>query len=90
MTTNSNAGNGPVHRRVGRLGKTQRLILQYLEDAGGEHVSLGCGSRGGCLTGYFWEEVERSLRALIVRGIVVEDKRGFYSLPPNDQNQGRR
>lgn len=72
-----------LDRKVGRLGNTQRKILQRLADGGGEHVFLGCGMREGCLSGYFWEEIDRSLLRLIARGLVIEVKQGFYSLPPN-------
>lgn len=69
-----------------RLGKTQNLIVQYIRERGAEHVYLGCGANKGCLTGYFWEEIERSLAALIRRGIVIEKKRGFYALPSDAAN----
>lgn len=66
-----------------RLGKTQKHIIQYLKDSGGKHVYIGATSGKGCLAGYYLEEVERSLAALVRRKIVIEDKPGFYTLPEN-------
>jgi hypothetical protein len=70
-----------------RLGKTQKLILRYMLREGGEHVFVGVTCTRGhdrghdLFGGCFWEEVERSLMALVKRGIVIEKKRGFYALP---------
>ncbi len=70
-----------------RLGKTQKLIIWYMLREGGEHVHVGpaCSRTYELFAGYFWEEVERSLMALIKRGIVIEKKPqrkgGFYALP---------
>ncbi len=66
-----------------RLGKTQKLILRYMLREGGEHVFVGvtCTRGHDLFGGCFWEEVERSLMALVKRGIVIEKKRGFYALP---------
>jgi hypothetical protein len=72
-----------------RLGKTQRLVVQFLREAGGTHVCLGPSVRAGCLMGYTWEEVSRSLDALIKRGIVVEVKWGFYTLPTQGPESAR-
>ncbi|WP_297500546.1 hypothetical protein [Ferrovum sp.] len=66
-----------------RLGKTQKLIIWRMLREGGEHVFIGPTRTHGqdLFGGCFWEKVERSLAALVRRGIVVEKKRGFYSLP---------
>ena len=61
-----------------RLGKTQKLILRYMLREGGEHVFVGVTCTRGhdrghdLFGGCFWEEVERSLMALVKRGIVIE------------------
>lgn len=66
-----------------RIGKTQAAIIGVMKARGGEHVSVGAGMHvfGTPLEGYTAEEVERSLSALVRRGLVIEVKRGFYTLP---------
>jgi hypothetical protein len=69
------------------LGKTQKLIIQYIEREGSLHVYIGpnCCRAHDLLSGYFWEEVERSLQSLVKRGVVIEKKKGFYALPPTSK-----
>jgi hypothetical protein len=70
-----------------RLGKTQALILQLMRDRGGVHVYIGAGMKADCLAGHFFEEVERSLKALVRRGVVIEVKSGFYTLPESARGE---
>lgn len=66
-----------------RLGKIQAALIQWITDVGG-YTYIGSGTQGHLrygLGGRTLEEVERSLKALVKRGLIVEQKPGFYSLP---------
>lgn len=65
-----------------RLGKIQAALMQLLTDAGG-YAYLGAGTTAHQdygLGGRSLEEIQRSLAGLIKRGLIREQKPGFYSL----------
>jgi hypothetical protein len=65
-----------------RLGKIQKAIVQWVTDNGYTYIGAGTQNhqRYG-LGGRTLEEIERSVQALVARGILKEHKPGFYSLP---------
>lgn len=66
-----------------RLGKVQAAIIQWITDSGG-YTYIGSGTTGHQrygLGGRTLEEIERSLAGLIKRGMIKQQKPGFYSLP---------
>lgn len=70
-----------------RIGKTQAAILDFIQRAGGHHVYVGAGANvfGTTLAGYTAEEVERSLKGLVKRNLLIEKKRAFYTLPGTEE-----
>lgn len=65
-----------------RLGKIQKALVQWVTEQGYTYIGAGTTAhqRYG-LGGRDLEEIERSLQALVARGIIKEHKPGFYSLP---------
>lgn len=53
------------------LGRTQKQIVDFLATCGPEGGYIRNASRGGFLRGYYLEEVERSMEALIKRGVLT-------------------
>lgn len=65
-----------------RLGPIQLELMAWI--TAGEYVTIGPGTvppRGLRLAGLTYDEVKPSLDRLLARGLIVEPKRGFYSLP---------
>lgn len=66
-----------------RLTKLQQLLVSHIKQQGGDHVYL---SRAWTppseseLSGYTWEGVNLSLRALVRRGVLRVVKDSFYYL----------
>ena len=68
---------------MARLTKLQRLLLEFIEKQGGEHVyisrSLVPPGESG-LRGYTWEGVNLSLRSMVNRGLLHVVKDSFFYL----------
>lgn len=71
---------------MARVGKVQAAILDFVRLGGGRHVYVGAGASvlGTGLAGYYAEELERPIKALVKRGLLVERKNAFYTLPEFD------
>ncbi len=65
-----------------RLGPVQKAIVQWVTDGGYTYIGAGTQHhRTYGLAGRTLEEIERSVKALVARGILKQHKPGFYSLP---------
>ena len=83
MTAGTRRCLGPTRTDVVRLSKLQQLLLEYIAERGGDHVYIGRTTVPPArseLSGYTWEGVRLSLRALVKRGVLAEDRSAFYSL----------
>lgn len=65
-----------------RLGKIQKALVQWITESGYAYIGAGTTAhqRYG-LGGRDLEEIDRSLDALVARGIIKRWKPNFYSLP---------
>lgn len=65
-----------------KLGKIQKALVQWVTEGGYTYIGAGTNNhlRYG-LGGKTCDEIERSLRVLVKRGIIKQHKPGFYSLP---------
>lgn len=65
-----------------RLGKVQKAIVQWVTECGYTYIGAGTTHhRAYGLGGKTLEEIERSVSALVARGIIKQHKPKFYSLP---------
>lgn len=67
---------------MARLGSVQKAIMQWVTEGGYTYIGAGTHNhlRYG-LGGRSLEEVQRSVDALVARGLIKMHKPGFYSLP---------
>lgn len=67
---------------MSRLGKIQKAVVQWVTENGYTYIGAGTvNHRRYGLVGRSSEEIQRSVDALVARGIIKEHKPGFYSLP---------
>jgi len=65
-----------------RLGTVQKAIVRWVTDGGYAYIGAGTTHhRSYGLGGRTLEEIERSVKALVSRGILKQHKPNFYSLP---------
>jgi hypothetical protein len=65
--------------------KLQQLLVSHIKQQGGEHVYISrawAPPADSGLSGYTWEGVNLSLRALVRRGVLRVVKDSFYYLEP--------
>lgn len=68
---------------MARLTKLQQLLVDHIRQQGGDHVYISRAwvpPVGSGLSGYTWEGVNLSLRALVRRGVLRVVKASFYHL----------
>lgn len=68
---------------MARQTQLQRLLVAYIKQQGSEHVYISrawAPPADSGLSGYTWEGVNLSLRALIRRGVLRVVKDSFYYL----------
>ena len=66
---------------MARLTKLQQLLVRHIRQQGGDHVYISRAwtpPAGSGLSGYTWEGVNLSLRALVRRGVLRVVKDSFY------------
>lgn len=67
---------------MARLGSVQKAIMQWVTDGGYTYIGAGTKHhRSYGLGGRTLEEIQRSVDALVARGLLKMHKPGFYSLP---------
>lgn len=70
---------------MARLTKLQKLLVNHIRQQGGDHVYISRAwvpPADSGLSGYTWEGVNLSLRALVRRGVLRVVKESFFYLVP--------
>lgn len=67
-----------------RLSPNQKVIMDYMKSKDGKPVYLGGALRADCFAGWELRELERALKGLVTRGLLVPTGNNIYRLPKAD------